>query len=365
VKSFIRWVYKYLVVCNHQQGFVNVGIGFGKFAANLHHMMSLRPVLLVAIVAATLASCVSSKVHNELLGKYAAVSQENNRLLLENQDRLLKNEDLTTLSERLKNKYDQLVEDTASLQSDLRRLQRNYNDLNRSYEFLLENNNTLLATNARENRALLEQLEQVQVQLTQKQDSLAQEQQRMDEVQTKLQAREAKLLELESLIAKKDSTNGYVQKQLSEALLGFEGKGLSVEMRNGLVYVSLENSLLFRSGSWTVETRGQEALSQLAKVLAENKDLRINVEGHTDSDAFRGGGQVRDNWDLSVMRATSVVKILTENKGIDPLRISASGRGEFLPLATNETTEGKAKNRRTEIILTPNLEGLLELIGNQ
>jgi chemotaxis protein MotB len=326
--------------------------------------MTFRQTLSLFAIAALFGSCISSKVHNELLGKYAAVSLENNRLLLENQDYLLKNEDLNALSERLKTKYDQLVKDTTNLQTELRRLERNYSDLNRSYEFLLENNNTLLATNARENRALLEQLEQAQVQLTLKQDSLQREQTRMNEVQAQLRERETKLRDLETLIARKDSTNEFIRTKLSSALLGFEGKGLSVEMRNGLVYVSLENSLLFRSGSWTVEARGKEALDQLATVLAEQPEIKINVEGHTDSDAFRSSGQVRDNWDLSVMRATSVVKILTENKGVDPTRISASGRGEFQPLTSNDTPDGKAKNRRTEIILTPNLAGLLELVGN-
>jgi chemotaxis protein MotB len=319
---------------------------------------------LVGIAAIGLmASCVSSKVHNDLLGKYSAVSNENNRLSLENQDYALKTEELGALSARLQNKYDQLVQDTTQLQTELKKLERNYNDLNRSYEFLLENNNSLLATNARENKALLEQLEAAQVKLAEKEDSLQREQLKLNDLQSKLATREQKLQELEGLIARKDSTNEFVRKSVSQALLGFQGKGLSVEMKNGLVYVSLENSLLFRSGSWTVEAQGKEALQQLAKVLAENKDIRITVEGHTDSDAYRGNQQVRDNWDLSVMRATSVVKILTENSGVSPLRVSAAGRGEFMPLASNDTPEGKAKNRRTEIILTPNLSGLLELVG--
>lgn len=326
------------------------------------HMKNLRTLALFSIVA-LMASCVSSKVHNDLLGKYGAVSKENNRLSLENQDYSLKTEELGALSERLQAKFDRLVQDTTQLQTEMKRIERNYNDLNRSYEFLLENNNTLLATNARENKTLLEQLELAQVKLAEKEDSLQREQTKLTGLQTQLQQREQKLQELEGLIARKDSTNEFVRKSVSQALLGFQGKGLSVEMKNGLVYVSLENSLLFRSGSWTIEAQGKEALQELAKVLAANKDIRITVEGHTDSDAYRGNQQVRDNWDLSVMRATSVVKILTENVGVNPLRVSAAGRGEFMPLAPNDTPEGKAKNRRTEIILTPNLSGLLELVG--
>jgi chemotaxis protein MotB len=327
--------------------------------------MNKNKFVAIALVALFLSSCVSSKVHNELLGKYSAVSEENNRLLLENQDYMLRNEEMDSKINRVAGKMGELVADTARLFNELSRLQRNYDDLNKSYEFLLENNNTLLANNARESKALLEQLEAVQQSLTEKEALLKEERETLTQLTTALQAREAKVKELEGLIARKDSINEAVKNSVSNALLGFTGKGLTVETKNGLVYVSMENSLLFKSGSWLVEARGKEALEQLAQVLSENPDIRISVEGHTDSDAFRGSGQVRDNWDLSVMRATSVVKILTDNKGVDPLRVTAAGRGEFLPLAPNDTSDGKAKNRRIEIILTPNLSELFELVGSK
>jgi chemotaxis protein MotB len=133
-------------------------------------------------------------------------------------------------------------------------------------------------------------------------------------------------------------------------------------MRDGKVYVSLENSLLFAPGSWDVAPKGQVALENLARVLAENNDISVLVEGHTDNDPYRGQSQVRDNWDLSVMRATNVVKILTTNQGLDPERITAAGRGEFIPLVENDTPENKAINRRTEIILTPDLTELANLL---
>jgi chemotaxis protein MotB len=118
---------------------------------------------------------------------------------------------------------------------------------------------------------------------------------------------------------------------------------------------------MFASGSWEVQPDGSSALSELAKVLNENKDLKIAVEGHTDSDEFNGKTAVKDNWDLSVMRATSVVKILVK-QGVKPQRVQAAGRGEHLPVAPNDYPDGKAKNRRTEIIITPNLGELAELI---
>jgi len=145
-------------------------------------------------------------------------------------------------------------------------------------------------------------------------------------------------------------------------LLGFEGKGLSIEIRNGKVYVSLEESLLFRSGSWEVNDRGISALQKLAEVLASNPDINVLIEGHTDNVPYRGSGQVKDNWDLSVMRATAIVKVITRNPGVHPSRLTAAGRSEYAPLATNSTSEGRAKNRRTEIILTPKLDELFQII---
>ena len=204
-------------------------------------------------------------------------------------------------------------------------------------------------------------MERLQSELEQKEEALKAEQARLEEVAFTLQTRERRVVELESEIARKDSLVQYVQKSVADALLGFQGKGLTVSLKNGKVYVSMDNSLLFNSGSWTVQDKGRLALERLAKVLASNKDVRIEVEGHTDNDAYRGAGQVLDNWDLSVMRATAVTKILT-GKGVDASRVSAVGRGEFQPLVPNETPENKAKNRRTEIIISPRLDALANLV---
>lgn len=311
---------------------------------------------------ATLGSCVTSKVHNDLKSKYESLNTEH-ETLKKDFDKL--STDFTELKakyEDVSKRYDQLVSDTLSKGLTLRKLQRNYEDLNKNYDFLLKNNNTLLANNARENKALLARLETLQDQLEEKEDSLKSEQMRLKGLSDALLAREKRVNELESLIARKDSVVEYVRQRVSEALMGFQGKGLTVEMKNGLVYVSMENSLLFASGSWTVQEKGKQALEKLAVVLAENEDISIMVEGHTDNDAYRAGGQVSDNWDLSVMRATSVVKILTGKSKVDPKRITAAGRGEYVPLADNSTPEGKAKNRRTEVILSPNLGELATLL---
>lgn len=252
--------------------------------------------------------------------------------------------------------------DTARLGREVRKLNRNYADLNRSYEFLLENNNALLTNSARENKQMLERLQDLDMKLQDKQDSLDTEREILRELTAELDAREARVRELESIINKQDSTVNYIQEVVSNALRGYEGKGLTVENRNGKVYVSLDNRLLFPSASWTLNDGALAALQSLANVLAENPDLSITVEGHTDSDAFRGRSGVQDNWDLSVMRATAVVKELTVNKDVDPKRIIASGRGEFFPIVPNDNDENKAKNRRTEVIITPDYSALARLM---
>ncbi len=312
---------------------------------------------------ATLSSCVSSKIHQELQAKYRELDEQNVALRKENDE--LKS-DLGQAQDRLNRLEKDLAraaEDTTTMGRKYRSLQNKYRELNKNYEFLLENNNALMASNQAENQKLIKKLNTLQLELQAKEDSLASEQDKLDYLSTELQKREARVYELESLIAQQESKVNEVRKKLKDALFNFEGKGLSVEQRNGKVYVSLENSLLFPSGSWNVQSRGKEALDELAKVLASNKDLNVLVEGHTDSDAFNGSTAIKDNWDLSVMRATSIVKILTDNPGVDPQRITAAGRSEYLPIASNETREGKAKNRRTEIIITPNLDELMQVLG--
>ena len=147
-------------------------------------------------------------------------------------------------------------------------------------------------------------------------------------------------------------------------MLNFEGEGLTVEQKGGKVYLSLEEKLLLSSRSWTVESRGRQAIRQMAQVLEKNPDIRIMVEGHTDNVPYNGSGQVKDNWDLSVKRATSIVRIITQSSDVDPSQLIAAGRGEYLPVASNETAKGKARNRRTEIILTPDLSELYDIIDS-
>ena len=170
------------------------------------------------------------------------------------------------------------------------------------------------------------------------------------------------LAELQNALNQKDAEVRALKDKVSNALRNFEGSGLKVEERNGKVYVSMDEKLLFASGKWEVQAQGKEALSELAKVLEADSTINVLIEGHTDNVPMTSSSQVKDNWDLSVMRATAVVKIILANGEINPQRISASGRGEFLPIDPENTPEARAKNRRTEIILTPNLNELFQII---
>lgn len=191
--------------------------------------------------------------------------------------------------------------------------------------------------------------------------------QKSEELQNKeriLSEREKALREMQQVIARQDSITKRLNNIVKNALLGFNADELSVEIKNGKVYVSMSDKLLFRSGSANVETKGRDALKVLGDVLNKNPEIDVLVEGHTDSIPIRTN-QFKDNWDLSVVRATSIVRILTIDLGLPPTRVTASGKGEFMPRATNTTAEGRALNRRTEIILSPKLDELMQMLQSK
>ena len=241
------------------------------------------------------------------------------------------------------------------LQAALKTSETNLASLTSSYDALAANSSSAIDENSKRNRELLAELEE-------KGKALRAEQQRLEKLQKDLAARSSRIDELEGLIAAKDAKMNALKTAVSNALTNFEGKGLTVEQRDGKVYVSMENKLLFSSGSWAVNSEGRKAVQQLGQVLAQNPDIAVLIEGHTDNVPYGGTGQLTDNWDLSTKRATSIVQILRENSGIDPSNLTAAGRGEFAPVASNQTAEGKAKNRRIEVILTPKLDEINELL---
>lgn len=177
-----------------------------------------------------------------------------------------------------------------------------------------------------------------------------------------LERREARLKEVEDILRKRDAATNALKEKLQKALLGFQQSGLAVDIRNGKVYVSLTDKLLFPSGSIVIDEKGKQVLAELAKVLKTQPEINVSVEGHTDNQRVLNLGQIKDNWDLSVLRATSVVRFLTDEQRVESNRITATGKGEFQPIATGNTAEVRSRNRRIEIVLSPKLDELYDLI---
>lgn len=183
-----------------------------------------------------------------------------------------------------------------------------------------------------------------------------------DRLATDLAAREQRLREVEEVLRKRDEASEALKNKLQQALLGFKESGLGIDIRNGKVYVSLTDKLLFPSGSIVIDKRGLEVLTELAKVLKTQPEINIAVEGHTDDQRVSNLGQIKDNWDLSVLRATSVVRFLTATEQVNPVRLTATGKGQYQPIDQEETAEARSKNRRIEIVLSPKLDEIYEMI---
>ena len=311
-----------------------------------------KTILAISGSVLMLTSCVSSKVYKDLESRHADLKRENRELNSELERLKGVDEELT----ELKSEHESLTAERDKLKNDLASLQSNYDNLKSSYDALEENSSAAIAENSRQNRELLAQLEE-------KERALAAEQARLEKLEKDLAARSKRVNELEGLIAAKDAKMNALKDAISKALTDFEGKGLTVEQRDGKVYVSMENKLLFNSGSWAVNADGRQAVNQLGNVLAQNPDISVLIEGHTDNVPYGGNGPLKDNWDLSTKRATAIVQILRNNNNIDPQNLTAAGRGEYAPVASNDTAEGKAKNRRIEVILTPKLDEVTKLLN--
>jgi chemotaxis protein MotB len=304
-----------------------------------------------------LASCVSPKVYKELEGKYNNLKKENRKLTEENESLLDAKTEAENELKQLKTAYNEAVTERDKLQSEYDAAKANLDALKASYDALEKNSSAAIAANSQKNRELLAQLEA-------KEQALAAENARLEKLKNELADRSNRIAELEKVISDKDAAMTALKDAISRALTDFEGKGLTIEQRDGKVYVSMENKLLFNSGSWAVGTEGKRAVQQLGSVLGQNPDIAVLIEGHTDNVPYQGNGQLIGNWDLSTKRATAIVNILRENNNINPENLTAAGRGEFAPIATNDTPEGKAKNRRIEVILTPKLDELSKLLND-
>lgn len=251
-----------------------------------------------------------------------------------------------------------LRQDTADLNQTYRATNQKLAGLNKEYDELNSYYKNLLTNSGKLNRDMAQQKDQ----LLAIQENLERTHKLNDSLSNSLVEREKKVKELEQILANKDKAVKDLKERISNALLNFKENDLTVKVKNGKVYVSLAEQLLFGSGSIEVDKKGVTALQQLAKAIKDQKDIQIMIEGHTDNVPIsKKSAYMQDNWDLSVMRATSITKILT-GAGVTPKQITAAGKGEFSPLAANDNAQNKQKNRRTEIIITPNLDELFKLL---
>lgn len=308
---------------------------------------------------------MSGRQFEELEVKKNSLQNENNELVSQNERLKTSNRELEAKVADMSERTGALETDTTLMGNSLRQMQQQYDKINQLNELLGSKNSALLKEAADENRKLLAELDETRNELQAKEDrlnalekDLGEQEANLTQLEAELESREGRVQELQAALEAKDQKANALKEQVAQALLGFKDKGLTVEQRDGKVYVSMEAKLLFPSGSTVVSSEGQKALQDLAKAIQDQEDLEVVVEGHTDSDKIRSNTVPRNNWELSVLRATSVIAIMTAGSEIDPHILSASGRSEFHPVDADD----KAKNRRIEIILSPNLNALFDLI---
>ena len=312
----------------------------------------MRRTLIAAILVTMLSSCIVTKK------KYDDLLAQKVRTEADLADRTAKLDSATADIADLTGKINALKQDTTNLGIDKRNTSQRLAILEKEHEQLNTYYKNLVTSSGKLNRDLTQQQEQ----LLTIQDNLEKTRKLNDSLSVNLAAREKKVKELEQVLASKEKAVQDLKNRITNALLNFKEGDITVKVKNGKVYVSLAEQLLFGSGSIDVDSKGISALQQLAKAIKDQKDINIIVEGHTDNVPISRKSQyMQDNWDLSVMRATSITKILTK-AGVSSKQITPSGRGEFSPLAANDTPQNKQKNRRTEIIITPNLDELFKIL---
>lgn len=328
------------------------------------------PYLIVSAVVLSIYACVPLRKMEEEQTKRKSCEAELAILKSDKESCESKLKETARLLDDNQKQVAALSRDTSILGVSYRATTSRYDKLNLINEELLRKYNMLLEGNVNDTKKINGELQITQEQVLKKQDELKRmsaaldgQKKELDQLNSELKKREARVAELEFILKSKEEAVTNLKKILSDALLGFEGKGLTITQKNGKVYVSMDESLLFASGSTNVEAKGADALKKLAKVLEQNQDINVLIEGHTDDVPMIGKGEIKDNWDLSVMRATSIVKIIIKNSKIDPKRLSAAGRGENFPLDPAKTAEARKRNRRTEIILTPKLDELFKVLN--
>jgi chemotaxis protein MotB len=316
-------------------------------------------------------SCVPGKKYSSLEGTSKQFMNERDVFKTDNIGLEMKNKELEAKMASVGTEIEAVKQEIATAERARAKAVEDYNKISEKYNELQNAQEDLVRGNVKETQRLLGELQAAQENLQKKEDLLRQLGQNLDtkkasldELTFELEKRNARLAELEKVLDAQKKIVQDLKTKVSEALLGFENNGLTVSMKNGKVYISLDEKLLFKSASWDIDANGRNALRKLATVLEKNPDIQVTIEGHTDNVPYNpGNSQLKDNWDLSVKRATTVVRVLLEGSRIKPERLTASGRSEYLPVDNRSTQDARQKNRRTEIILTPDLTELYQLIN--
>ncbi|HLW29640.1 MAG TPA: OmpA family protein [Brumimicrobium sp.] len=319
----------------------------------------MRLIFGVLTIVIGLGSCVPAKKYNDLLAKEQNCNEELKKYKTSSLDYEAQLKTVQARANLMQKDIAQLKTDTTELGKSYRSLQAKYQQaisMGASFEEQLDK---IKDSDAKHLARMRADLEAKIIETQRKEDALLNLEKELKNKQVLLADREQRVAELEEMIKRQEMAVKALKDKIAHALLGFENKGLKVEEKNGKIYVSLEAKLLFASGSTVVEAEGRKAIIQLAKAIEGNDELEIIVEGHTDTDRLASSSHPKNNWELSVLRATSVVGIMTGNTGINPAILSASGRSEFHPVDEND----KAKNRRIEVIIAPRLDALFELIS--
>lgn len=312
----------------------------------------MNKILYVPALFAVLAtSCVTKKSYSELENQYKECTEHAAQSSKTAQQQI---SDLDAANSSLKKQLEKMAQDTTDQSLRMHQLEVTNKELRTSNTDLNEKLKT--SHNDAEVKGLLADLQNMQARLQSREDSL-------QTIEKTVAAKEKKVAELSKIIDEQNKSMQSLKQRVADALKGFEGRGLEVSYKDGKVYVSMDEKLLFLSGKWELSQNADSAIAKLSTFLMDNKDVRVMVEGHTDSLAYRGNGYIIDNWDLSAKRSTAIVREILKNKFIEPSRVTAAARAEFVPVATNATREGRQKNRRTEIILTPNVDDVLNVFN--
>ena len=320
----------------------------------------MKKIFFSLLAVVLLTGCVTQKKYNELLNDYLN-SEVKNKFLNQSLDSL--KTACATKDSSLTAQITQLQADSASLAELIESMQKTMEDETAKHALAQQEYLKKLKEAGDKTQKTNADLIQMQVDLEKQKMALEQKEADLKKAYAELQEREKKIAELQQLLTEQKTKSEALKEAIKKALTDFSAGELSVYTKDGKVYVSMSDKLLFKSGSTTVESKGVEALGKLSEVLKKNADILITIEGHTDNVPYiSSGGLIKDNWDLSLMRSSSVLHILTDKYKVNPVQIIASGCGEFSPISSNATADGKARNRRTEIIITPKVDKLLQMM---